>query len=183
MSIIRKKSKLLLVTLILTIIQLSFIAFVAIALMFNLFNIVDALDIILKDISQSGVGIDYYLTTYYLELGLSFLVNLSCARYYYRGYKYCAVGEVFGRRLIINSIMQMLFSSFIPGVFALITGIVLGKARIPVVQTVQQDGEVYINEIKLAAMSEAVTRLKELRDSGAISEEEYYANINKILES
>ena len=47
---------------------------------------------------------------------------------------------------------------------------------------VQAQSEEYINEMKLAAMSEAVTRLKELRASGAISEEEYYANINKILE-
>jgi len=35
---------------------------------------------------------------------------------------------------------------------------------------------------KLEAMSEAVARLKELKDKGAISEEEYYANLNRILE-
>ena len=43
--------------------------------------------------------------------------------------------------------------------------------------------QAYYNQIKFEAMSQAVTRLKELRDSGAISEEEYYANLNKILES
>ena len=41
----------------------------------------------------------------------------------------------------------------------------------------------YISDYKLNAMSEAVARLKELRDKGAISEEEYYINLNKILES
>ena len=40
----------------------------------------------------------------------------------------------------------------------------------------------FLSDYKLMAMSEAVTRLKELRATGAISEEEYYANLNKILE-
>ena len=39
-----------------------------------------------------------------------------------------------------------------------------------------------VNEYKMKAMTEAVARLKELRQSGAISDEEYYATLDKILE-
>lgn len=181
MILTRKKSKLLLTTLILTIIHMSLILFVAVALIFNLFGIIDILNVMLGEIS-AGVTIDYYLGTYYIELALSFLINLSCAKLYYRGYKYGAYGEIFGKRLIFNSIIQLLFSAFIPGVFALITGFVMSKQKKKIVVAESSDNS-FINETKLAAMSEAVTRLKELRESGAISEEEYYANINKILES
>ena len=58
----------------------------------------------------------------------------------------------------------------------------MSKQKKKIVVTETSDDN-FINDAKLTAMSEAVTRLKELRESGAISEEEYYANINKILES
>ena len=180
----RKKSKLLLTTLIFTIIHLSLIAMVVLALMFNIFGIVDAMDFVLKSYFSKEASIDSMLMSYYFELALSFLINFSCARLYYKGYKYGAYGEIFGKRVIMNAIFQLLFSSFLPGVFALITGIVMMKQKTIIVpNNSYEQEEAYINEAKLAAMSEAVTRLKELRASGAISEEEYYANINKILES
>ena len=182
MILTRKKSKLLLTTLIFTIIHMSLIMFVAVALVFNLFGVVDILNVMIGELS-AGVTIDYYLSTYYIELALSFIINLSCAKLYYKGYKYGAFGEVFGKRLIMNAIIQLLFSAFIPGVFALITGIAMSKQKKKIVVTSALQEANVINETKLAAMSEAVTRLKELRESGAISEEEYYANINKILES
>lgn len=178
----KKKSKLLLVTLIFTIIHLSLISMVAIVLMFNLFGIVDKMDYILQTYVAKDMSISSMLSSYYFELLLSFIINFVAARLYYKGYKYGASGEIFGRRVIMEAIFQLLFSTFIPGVLALITGIVMTKQKRPVMTTTEQ-AEEYINETKLAAMSEAVTRLKELRDSGAISEEEYYANINKILES
>ena len=177
----RKKSTLLLITIILTILQMAMALFAGIALIFNLFGVVDLLNAILSEM-YPGTTIDTYLTTYYIEFALCFLVNMSCLRLYIKGYKYGAIGEFFGKRLIMNGIMQLFFSAVLPGVFAIITGYVLGKKRIPApVET--STNEAYINEMKLAAMSEAVNRLKELRASGAISEEEYYANINKILES
>ena len=182
MIITRKRSKLLLATFILTIIHMSLLLFAAAALIFNLFGVVDIMNMILSEYQSAGVTIDYYLTTYYFELALSFIVNFSCAKLYYKGYKYSAYGEVFGRRLIMNSIIQLLFSAFIPAILALITGVKMCKQRHNIVSA-QINDENAINETKLAAMSEAVTRLKELRASGAISEEEYYANINKILES
>ena len=39
-----------------------------------------------------------------------------------------------------------------------------------------------MNDYKKKAMGEAISRLKELKAQGAISEEEYYETLNKILE-
>lgn len=182
MGFTRKKSKLLLITLIFTIIHMALLIFTAVALMFNLFGIIDVLNIVLSEYQSAGVTIDYYLSSYYFELAISFIINFTCARLYYKGYKYSASGEIFGRKVIMNSIFQLLFSAFLPGILALITGIKMTKQKQQIINS-QVDEENGINAIKLEAMSEAVARLKELRASGAISEEEYYANINKILES
>ena len=176
----RKKSTLLLVTIILTILQMATVLLAGVALIFNLFGVVDILNSLVMDM-YPGTTVDSFLPTYYIELGLSFLVNMSCLRLYIKGYKYGAIGQIFGKRLIMNGIIQLFFSAWLPGIFAIITGSVLGKKKI--LDPVETSNESYINEMKLAAMSEAVNRLKELRASGAISEEEYYANINKILES
>ena len=54
------------------------------------------------------------------------------------------------------------------------------KPKLIIENTATKEGEV--SDFKLTAMTEAVTRLNELRSSGAISEEEYYINLNKILE-
>ena len=178
----RKKGKMLLVTLIFTIIHISLISMVGIVLMFNLFGIVDKMDYILQTYVAKDMSISSMLTSYYFELLFAVIINFAAARLYYKGYKYGATGNIFGRRVIMESIFQILFSAYIPGLLALITGIIMVKQKRPFMANAEQT-EAYINETKLAAMSEAVARLKELRESGAISEEEYYANINKILES
>ena len=68
--------------------------------------------------------------------------------------------------------------SAIAGVLALIAGAIMKDQRVDVSEEkVQTD----IPDIKLNAMKEAVLRLKELKERGAISEEEYYANLDKIL--
>ena len=182
MNITRKKSKMLLATIIFTIINMVLSVVIAISLIFNLFGIVDTLNMILYQISPEQT-MDSLLLSYYCELAMAFFVNFVCIRLYLKGYKYGAMGEVFGKRVIMNGIFQLLFSAFVPGILALITGVMLSKVNRVTMTAPQSDNEPYINEIKLAAMSEAVTRLKELRDKGAISEEEYYANIDKILES
>ena len=67
-------------------------------------------------------------------------------------------------------------------IFGIIAGIVIKnkKPKLIIENTATKEGEV--SDCKLTAMTEAVTRLNELRSSGAISEEEYYATLNKILE-
>ena len=170
----RKKSKMLLVTFIFTIIHLVFSLFVASVLMFNLFGVVDALGYILQDIGYE-LEVASLITSYCFEIMLASIVNFISARFYFRGYKYSVYSVNYGKNVIFNGIMQLLFSAFIPGILAIITGAIMVNKKPKIASN--------INDLKFEAMSEAVSRLKELRESGAISEEEYYANLNKILES
>lgn len=178
----RKRSKLVLTAFILTLIHIVFMIFVACALMFNWFGVVDALDYILNDYLSYGVSVDTFLSSYYFEVLFVCVVNFFVARFYFKGYKYAPHPKALGRYMIFCSITQLLFSAYIPGIFALIAGIILNNSKIKVVHSHESENSP-INDRKLEVMSEAVTRLNELRASGAISEEEYYANLNKILES
>ena len=83
--------------------------------------------------------------------------------------------------VLIYAIIQFLFSAYIPAIFGIITGaLMINKKPATILNKSQEQS--FLSDYKLTAMSEAVARLKQLRESGAISEEEYYANLNKILE-
>jgi len=172
----RKKSKMLLAAFIFTVFHLVFSVIVASVLMFNLFGVVDSLGYFLQGV-VSEAELANMITSYCFELLFAFIVNFMAARFYFKGYKYSVYSVSFGKNIVFNAIMQMLFSAFIPGLLALIAGIIMINKKPKIVNASN------INDLKFEAMSEAVSRLKELRDSGAISEEEFYANLNKILES
>ena len=87
--------------------------------------------------------------------------------------------KLLGKRVVIMAIFQLLFGMYITGVVALIIGIVKMNKKATVIEPVVDSG---IPKQKLELMGEAVERLKKLREIGAISEEEYYINLNKILE-
>ena len=92
-----------------------------------------------------------------------------------------------GRVLTNLSVWYLILTSIsLPSLFALIAGLLMtSKANKPVIATAvpkEAAPTSEINEYKMKAMTEAVNRLKELRQSGAITEEEYYANLDKILE-
>lgn len=176
---IKKKNKLLLTAFILTTIHLVLTILVAIALGFNLFGIVDVLNNAYMSMGMQ-VAVSDMLMSYYFDFVFVVIINFLCVKRYWLCYKYNANTPSHGRSIVFNAIMQLLFSTYIPGIVALIAGIKMQKAK-PIQSQEQQ--QQLINEIKFEAMSEAVARLKELRASGAISEEEYYANLNKILES
>ena len=179
-----KKSKMLLATIILTIIQLTLSALSIIAISFNLFGINEVMEYWVNELYSGQMEFSGFLTSYYFETALVILVNFLSVKFYIKGYKYSVFSSQYGKMMIMNAISQLLFSSFLPGIFALITAIMMMNKK-PAVKpvNVSQDGEFYINEVKFEAMSQAINRLKELKDNGAISEEEYYDNLNKILES
>ena len=88
-----------------------------------------------------------------------------------------------------RSIWHFILGSFLPALFAMISASVMGKQKQPAqvasVEEAFKEGENKEDKVpdyKLTAMTEAIERLKELKDKGAISEEEYYANLNRILE-
>ena len=178
----------------LLLIILSYIsAFSHVALMaimsFNLFGFVDFYEGLMSSYMGMPVDMSVDITFMCIEYIIAVLFDLQCVKVYKRVYKYSALKNdtyyrVGSQNLIHMSIFQMLISSFPVGLIALITGIVLGKKKVKIEEkvVVTETQEPKFSDYKLNAMSEAIGRLKELRAQGVISEEEYYANLDKILE-
>ncbi len=152
-----------------------------IALGFNIFGAGDYYSEVLLAIYEN-VDVEMELFIQTLELIVSGVLSFYFARFYFKMDKVPVKTPQVGKTIITVAILQLLFSSFITGIFGLIAGIAIknGKTKVIIEARTKSDSEV--SEFKLTAMSEAVTRLNELRSSGAISEEEYYASLNKILE-
>jgi hypothetical protein len=117
---------------------------------------------------------------------LEIVVELYFALFYLKAIKFNANSVSFARRLMSKSIWHFIFGSFIPSLFAMISASIMSRQAVPAkpidtAETIKED-ENKLPDYKLTAMSEAIERLKELKDKGAISEEEYYANLNRILE-
>lgn len=152
---------------------------IAIFLAFNIAGLSDAYIQLLRSVLADGGDLSAEVTMCIIELGFTALINLYFAGYYLKGLKYKVDSKPYGRMLITESIFQMIIGSFPAGLFVLIAGIRMYNKKVSVVP---EKEETYLSEYKMQAMSEAVRRLKELKAQGAISEEEYYATLNKILE-
>ncbi len=176
----RNSNALLITTFVFTIINLVLTIFVGMALVFNILGVADYYNYLMSGIT-SGYDMSMHMTSFYINLFLTIGVNLYSAVFYYKGIKYRVNNKQYGRMLLYYAVMQLLFSAYLPGIFGLITAIVMINHK-PAPIDEKAVTQSFLSEYKLVAMSEAVTRLKELRASGAISEEEYYANLNKILE-
>jgi hypothetical protein len=173
-----KKNKILLTAIIITYISLIVNIFALTTLIFNLFEITDMVEVYLKEyLGTEDVG--QMLTMYYIEMFIAVLVNIYAVRSYSKIYKYRLNNKDAGRYLTSVAIWQLLFTSWVPSVFGFIAGIQMMKRKVQIQTT---PASPYLSDYKLNAMSEAIERLKELRDKGAISEEEYYASLNKVLE-
>ncbi len=180
MSKKKNKNALLIITFVLTILSITLNLLLGIALSFNLFGIVDYYNSIMSLVME-GYDISAYITSYIFNLIFVVGVNIYSAIFYFKGIKYRVNNKQYGKMLVWYGIFQILFSTYLAGTFALITAIVMiNRKPAPIEEKAQSQS--FLSEYKLMAMSEAVTRLKELRASGAISEEEYYANLDKILE-
>lgn len=176
----QKTNVLLLLGCIFSYISVAISILLAVFLAFNIAGASDFYMQILREFMIDTVDLTGEVTMYIIELGFGALLNLYFAGYYLRGLKYRIDSKPYGRVLITESIFQMIIGSFFAGLFALIAGIRMYRKK-PQMDT-QSNTETYISDYKMQAMSEAVRRLKELKAQGAISEEEYYASLNKILE-
>lgn len=176
----KNKNVLLIITFVLTLINVLFNVFFVIMLAGNLFGIVDYYNAIMSTV-VTGYDVSAYMTSIYLNAFFTISINIYVLVFYFKGIKYKVNNKQYGRAMVYYGIMQLLFSTYIAGIFSIITAIVMiNKKPAPIEE--KANAQSYLSDYKLTAMSEAVTRLKELRASGAISEEEYYANLNKILE-
>lgn len=125
------------------------------------------------------VNVDEELLYIYFDWGIGALLDITFARYYLKMSRVLTNNyKQLGSNIIFSAVLQILFGSFIPGIVGVIAGIIVGKKK----NVTRQDVENAMGDYKFTAMTEAVNRLNELRSSGAISEEEYYSNLNKILE-
>ncbi len=161
-------------------------------LSFDLFGLATAYAI---QMEKMGVYVDTEITFMCINVGLGACIDLYYGNIYIKGYKYRVNNVMYGKRVLWCGVFQLLFASRIAGIIALIAGYKIQNDRAPrpqpepiepnVQPTIQTDTPKVnpsVPEYKLKAMSEAITRLKELRAQGAISEEEYYATLDKIIE-
>lgn len=173
-----RKNKLLLTAIIITYISMIVSAITVSILVFNIFETAD----LVEDYLYQTIGSEessYMLTMYYIEMFLAILINIYAVRNYTKIYKFRLNNRDAGRYLMSVALWQLLFCSWVPALFGFLAAIRMIKRKVEV-QTVPANP--YLSDYKLNAMSEAIARLKELRDKGAISEEEYYASLNKVLE-
>jgi hypothetical protein len=154
----------------------------ALFLGFNILGVGDIYKDLLLSFS-ANIDVDGQMGMYIIELGLGALMNLYFAGYYRKGLKYRVENKQYGKMLITQGIFQVLIASVLSGVFAIIAGLVMSKKKEKSAQVQLEEMNAYLSDFKMAAMSDAVRKLKELKERGAISEEEYYASLNKILES
>lgn len=152
---------------------------VAVMLAFNIAGASDEYMQLLKTFMIDSTDLSGEVTMSIIELGFTALLNLYFASYYLKGLKYHIDSKPYGKMLVTQGIFQMIIASFLSGLLVVIAGARMSKK---VQKTESQSGETYISEYKMQAMSEAIKRLKELKAQGAISEEEYFATLNKILE-
>lgn len=173
-----KKNKILLTAIVITYISMFVSLAALVTLIFNIGGISDLIEVYLVDY-MGATDISSMMTMYYIELFVAVLINIYAVRSYSKVYKFRLNNRDAGRYLTSVALWQLLFCSWVPAIFGFIAGFKMVKRKVEVQTT---PANPYLSDYKLTAMSEAVARLKELRDKGAISEEEYYASLNKVLE-
>ena len=148
------------------------------ALMLNWTSYVAMIDKALSILGTSTQDLNITLTS--MELGIIAVIDIFAGIRYFK----IALHKISVLRnhssLILQSVIQTIFASFLAGIFGILAINSITKRR--VVPISQEEQIKYFNDYKKKAMGEAITRLKELKAQGAISEEEYYETLNKILE-
>ena len=180
---------LLIIACVLSFVTLGASAIGAALLGFNIGGISDVLREMLLDAGYAATEVDSEITMMMISFVLEVFIELSFAVFYLKAIKFRANSLSFARRLMSKSIWHFILGSFPPALFAMISASVMGRQKQPAqvasVEEAFKEGEKKEDKVpdyKLTAMTEAIERLKELKDKGAISEEEYYANLNRILE-
>lgn len=180
-------NKLILTASILSYVFASITILLGLALGFNVFGMYDIVAKVFVEMGYEMSAIDTEIFIYTMEFIVGGIIEIYFANFYLRAYRSPILPKEAGKTIIIMGVLQIFFASFVPAIFAIIAGVGVknGKfAKVSVInsESVEIGKKAGLSEFKMTAMSEAVSRLNELRNSGAISEEEYYATLNKILE-
>ncbi len=175
-----------------TFVTLALTAITAVLIGFNLFELSDTLTKELVGYGYSIEEADAEVMSLVFSSAVSVLIELYFGLFYLKALKFRVNSVAFSRKLMSKSIWHFVFGAFIPSLLAMFSATYMGRQFMqtrPVDVKVEETpnvntekSEEKVPDYKLNAMSEAIARLKELKDKGAISEEEYYANLNRILE-
>ena len=182
----KMKSKLHLTTIIVSIVSIVLNVCLVIGLLTNVFGFKDMYAKFLQSMADYAIDIDSEIAFACFDTGLTIITHLIFAILFIRLYRRNSPSVQLGRA-ITNIAFWYLFLTFsLASVFALIAGSKMTKTYSrPIIAEAtprENPNTEDVNEYKMKAMTEAVARLKELRQSGAISDEEYYATLDKILE-
>lgn len=178
---------LLIIACVLSFVTLGTAAISVVLLGFNIGGVTEYLNALLVHNGYSVAEADSEVTMMMFSLILEVFIELSFAVFYLKAIKFRANSVSFARRLMSKAIWHLILGSFIPALFAMFSAVSMNKQKqaaqvVNVEEAFKENREDKVPDYKLTAMSEAIARLKELKDKGAISEEEYYANLNRILE-
>lgn len=145
--------------------------FILNVIVFNLFDI--------NDVVNKYFGFDMSNTMNMSIVVINFIVaiyfNLTCSKLYFA---ISRASIVRGNKsaVIAMPVMQMFLGSVLSGIFGLVGALLIDNNQSIPTENFGSGEEAFF-DIKLS-----VLRLKELKESGQITEEEYYKALNKILE-
>jgi hypothetical protein len=178
----KKKNTLMLINAILCYIFVGLGLFFIIAFATNLFGIMDIYISLTLQIYPNYAG-QLDMSMFYVEFGFNILLYLVIGNFYLKGYKKNYRGMEYSSRLMTMAILQIFCGMLVTAIIGIVISTRMKRNAIMAMspeKTVTETSEIPAG--KLEAMAEAVERLKQLRASGVINEEEYYSNLNKILE-
>lgn len=178
-----KKNKLMLANAIICYTTAGLYLLMILAFAFNIFGVYDiCMEMLTSIYPNYAVTMD--LTMVYIQEGLLICLLISFGNFYLRGYKRRYGGREFASRVMMTAFLQLICGTFVSPIIGFIIAFRMRKENVVIPATHNEVGveKSAISPNKLQAMTEAVERLRHLRESGVISEEEYYASLNKILE-
>ena len=161
----------------------------------------------LSQLTMYDENISYYVASIIMELVFNIIVCIYGANYFIKASRVKIVFMYNITSAVTMGIIQILFSSFIVGTLSIIASFIMRKGNVsqgnPFAKETIKDvygnpmptgmgGTVEVVDAEAVAeakvqsqmedMTQAVQKLKSLKENGVISEEEYFEHLNKILE-
>ena len=158
----------------------------------------------ISQLTMYDENVTYYIASIIMELVFNIIISIYGANYFIKASRVKIVFMYNITSAITMGIIQILFSSVIVGTLSIIASFLMRKGNVsqgnPFAKETVKD--VYGNNIyngnlhveaeevsteenvksQMEDMTQAVQKLKSLKENGVISEEEYYEHLNKILE-
>lgn len=158
----------------------------------------------LNQMTMYDQNVTYYITSIIMELVFNIIISIYGANYFIKASRVKIVFMYNISSAITMGIIQILFSSVVVGTLSIIASFLMRKGNVsqgnPFAKETVKDVygntmytadttvevEEAVNEERVKSqmedMTQAVQKLKSLKENGVITEEEYFEHLNKILE-